>query len=136
MFESLGDRLTGVFDRLSGRGVLSEKDVDEALREVRLALLDADVALPVVRDFIDRARKDATGEAVIRAVRPANQVVKIVHDGLVDMLGGGGEPMSRSTSRRCASGRDPDGGPARAPARPLLRPSWRCGSPRWTVRRS
>jgi len=89
MFESLGDRLTGVFDRLSGRGVLSEKDVDEALREVRLALLDADVALPVVRDFIAKAREDATGEAVIRSVRPADQVVKIVHDGLVDMLGGG-----------------------------------------------
>ena len=88
MFESLGDRLTGVFDRLTGRGVLSEKDVDEALREVRLALLDADVALPVVRDFIAKARVEATGEAVIRAVKPAEQVVKIVHDGLVDMLGG------------------------------------------------
>lgn len=90
MFESLGDRLTGVFDRLSGRGVLSEKDVDEALREVRLALLDADVALPVVRDFIAKARELATGEAVIRSVRPSEQVVKIVHDGLVDMLGGEG----------------------------------------------
>ena len=88
MFESLGDRLTGVFDRLTGRGVLSEKDVDEALREVRLALLDADVALPVVRDFVAKAREAATGEAVIRAVKPAEQVVKIVHDGLVDMLGG------------------------------------------------
>ena len=88
MFESLGDRLTGVFDRLTGRGVLSEKDVDEALREVRLALLDADVALPVVRDFVAKARTEATGEAVIRAVKPAEQVVKIVHDGLVDMLGG------------------------------------------------
>jgi signal recognition particle subunit SRP54 len=88
MFESLGDRLTGVFDRLTGRGVLSEKDVDEALREVRLALLDADVALPVVRDFIAKARDAATGEAVIRSVRPADQVIKIVHDGLVDMLGG------------------------------------------------
>src|SRR5580692_7572852 len=88
MFESLGERLTGVFDRLTGRGVLSEKDVDEALREVRMALLDADVALPVVRDFIAKARESATGEAVIRSVRPADQVVKIVHDGLVDMLGG------------------------------------------------
>jgi signal recognition particle subunit SRP54 len=76
MFESLGERLTGVFDRLTGRGVLSEKDVDEALREVRLALLDADVALPVVRDFIAKARESATGEAVIRAVKPSEQVVK------------------------------------------------------------
>jgi signal recognition particle subunit SRP54 len=90
LFESLGERLTGVFDRLTGRGVLSEKDVDEALREVRLALLDADVALPVVREFIAKAREEATGEAVIRAVKPSEQVVKIVHDGLVEMLGGEG----------------------------------------------
>lgn len=88
MFETLGERLTGVFDRLTGRGVLSEKDVDEALREVRLALLDADVALPVVRDFIAKARVKATGEEILRAVKPSEQVVKIVHDGLVDMLGG------------------------------------------------
>src|ERR1041384_1366914 len=88
MFDSLGERLTGVFDRLTGRGVLSEADVEEALREVRLALLEADVALPVVRDFVAKARERATGEAVIRSVRPADQVVKIVHDGLVEMLGG------------------------------------------------
>jgi signal recognition particle subunit SRP54 len=88
MFETLGERLSGVFDRLTGRGVLSEKDVDEALREVRVALLEADVALPVVRDFISKAKEQATGEAVIRSVRPSEQVVKIVHDGLVEMLGG------------------------------------------------
>ncbi len=88
MFESLGDRLTGVFDRLTGRGVLSAADVEEALREVRVALLEADVALPVVREFIDKAKQAATGEAVIRAVKPSEQVVKIVYDGLVDMLGG------------------------------------------------
>jgi signal recognition particle subunit SRP54 len=88
MFEALGDRLTGVFDRLTGRGVLSEANIDEALREVRLALLEADVALPVVRDFIAKAKTLAMGEAVIRAVKPSEQVVKIVHDGLVDMLGG------------------------------------------------
>jgi signal recognition particle subunit SRP54 len=88
MFDSLGERLSGVFDRLTGRGVLSEKDVDEALREVRLALLEADVALPVVKDFVAKARERASGEAVIRAVKPSEQVVKIVHDGLVEMLGG------------------------------------------------
>ncbi|HUZ14080.1 MAG TPA: signal recognition particle protein [Caulobacteraceae bacterium] len=88
MFDTLTERLSGVFDRLSGRGVLSEKDVDEALREVRIALLEADVALPVVRDFIARARESATGEAVIRSVKPADQVVKIVYDGLIEMLGG------------------------------------------------
>ena len=88
MFEGLTDRLSSVFDRLSGRGVLSEKDVDEAMREVRVALLEADVALPVVRDFVAKAKEAATGEAVIRSVRPADQVVKIVYDGLVEMLGG------------------------------------------------
>src|SRR5580692_8305794 len=88
MFEALSERLTGVFDRLSGRGLLSEKDVDEALREVRVALLEADVALPVARDFIAKARERATGEAVVRSVRPADQVVKIIHDGLVETLGG------------------------------------------------
>jgi len=88
MFEGLTDRLSGVFDRLGGRGVLSEKDIDTAMREVRVALLEADVALPVVREFIDKARVAAAGEAVIRAVKPADQVVKIVYDGLVEMLGG------------------------------------------------
>src|SRR6218665_2547619 len=88
MFDSLNDRLSGLFDRLGGRGVLSEKDVDEALREVRVALLEADVALPVVKDFISKAKEKASGEAVIRSVKPADQVVKIVYDGLVEMLGG------------------------------------------------
>ncbi|HUO11899.1 MAG TPA: signal recognition particle protein [Caulobacteraceae bacterium] len=88
MFDGLTERLSTVFDRLSGRGVLSEKDVDEALREVRVALLEADVALPVVRDFVAKAKEAASGEAVIRSVKPADQVVKIVYDGLVDMLGG------------------------------------------------
>ena len=103
MFEALTDRLSGVFDRLGGRGVLSEKDVDEALREVRVALLEADVALPVVREFIAKAKEKATGEAVIRSVRPADQVVKITYDGLVEMLGGpidgkGGEPEGLNLS--------------------------------------
>ena len=88
MFDGLTERLSGVFERLGGRGVLSEKDIDEALREVRVALLEADVALPVVKDFIAKAKEAASGEAVIRSVKPADQVVKIVYDGLVDMLGG------------------------------------------------
>ncbi len=97
MFEELGERLSGVFDRLSGRGVLSEKDIDAAMREVRVALLEADVALPVVRDFIEKARVAASGEAVIRSVKPADQVVKIVYDGLVEMLGGEEpEPLRRA----------------------------------------
>ena len=88
MFDGLTERLSGVFDRLGGRGVLSEKDIDEALREVRVALLEADVALPVVKDFISKAKEKASGESVIRSVKPADQVVKIVYDGLVEMLGG------------------------------------------------
>jgi len=88
MFDALTDRLSGVFDRLGGRGVLSEKDVEEALREVRVALLEADVALPVARDFIAKAKERASGESVIRSVRPADQVVKIVYDGLIETLGG------------------------------------------------
>jgi signal recognition particle subunit SRP54 len=88
MFDGLTERLSSVFDRLGGRGVLSEKDVDEALREVRVALLEADVALSVARDFIAKAKERATGEEIVRSVRPADQVVKIVYDGLVEMLGG------------------------------------------------
>ncbi len=93
MFENLTDKLTDVFDRLSGRGVLSAKDVDEAMTSVREALLDADVALPVVRDFIASAREAAIGGDVVKSIRPADQVVKIVHDGLVTMLGGDGPPI-------------------------------------------
>jgi len=88
MFDALTERLSTVFDRLGGRGVLSEKDVDEALREVRVALLEADVALSVARDFIVKAKERATGEEIVRSVRPADQVVKIVYDGLVETLGG------------------------------------------------
>lgn len=87
MFESLGDRLTGVFDRLRGRGALTEADVRSAMREVRIALLEADVALPVVREFVDRATEQAVGQQVLRSVTPGQQVVKIVHDALVEMLG-------------------------------------------------
>jgi signal recognition particle subunit SRP54 len=87
MFVDLQTRLGGVFDRLRGRGALSEADVDEALREVRDSLIDADVALPVVKDFIDKVRPRAIGEDVIRSVTPGQQVVKIVHDVLVETLG-------------------------------------------------
>jgi len=87
MFESLSDRLSGVFDRLRGRGALNEADVRGAMREVRIALLEADVALPVVREFVDRATEQAVGQHVLRSVTPGQQVVKIVHDALVEMLG-------------------------------------------------
>ncbi len=87
MFESLSDRLGGVFDRLRGRGALTEADVRQAMREVRVALLEADVALPVAREFIDRATEQAIGQNVLRSITPGQQVVKIVHDALIAMLG-------------------------------------------------
>ncbi len=92
MFEALTERLGGVFDKLTGRGALSEADVEAALREVRVALLEADVALPVVKDFIARVKTEAVGEAVIKSVKPGQQVVKIVHDAMIDMLGGDQPP--------------------------------------------
>jgi signal recognition particle subunit SRP54 len=90
MFESLSTNLNTVFDRLRGRGALGETDVLEAMREVRLALLEADVALPVVKDFITKVRERAVGAEVLRSVTPGQQVVKIVNDVLVESLGGEG----------------------------------------------
>jgi signal recognition particle subunit SRP54 len=90
VFDGLSDRLGGIFDKLRKRGTLTDSDVVEALREVRVALLEADVALPVVRDFIAKVREQAVGETVIRSVAPGQQVVKIVHDAMVGMLGGEG----------------------------------------------
>src|SRR4051794_41115639 len=87
MFDSLSDRLSTVFDRLRGRGALTEADVRGAMREVRIALLEADVALPVVRQFVDAATEKAVGADVLRSVTPGQMVVKIVHDALVEMLG-------------------------------------------------
>jgi len=88
MFDALSDRLGTVFDRLKGRGALKEQDVRDAMREVRIALLEADVALPVVRRFIDEVTEQAVGTAVLKSVTPGQQVVKVVNDALVEMLGG------------------------------------------------
>ena len=87
MFEGLSSRLGDVFDRLKRRGALTEADVTEALREVRVALLEADVALPVVKDFINSVKDRAVGQDVIKSITPGQLVVKIVHDALVEMLG-------------------------------------------------
>ncbi|MBN1221174.1 MAG: signal recognition particle protein [Anaerolineae bacterium] len=99
MFESLQDRLQGVFDQLTRRGRLSEADVDKALREVRLALLEADVNFKVVKEFIGRVRERAVGAEVARTITPGQQVIKIVHEELLTTLGdsaplnlGGGSP--------------------------------------------
>jgi signal recognition particle subunit SRP54 len=90
MFDTLSGKLSGVFDGLRRRGALSEADVADALREVRLALLDADVALPVVKDFIARVRERALGTEVMDSVAPGQQVIKIVNDAMVEALGGAG----------------------------------------------
>src|SRR5215470_618112 len=87
MFDTLSDRLGSVFDRLRGRGALTEADVRSAMREVRVALLEADVALPVARDFVEQVTEKAVGQEVLRSVTPGQMVVKIVHDALVETLG-------------------------------------------------
>jgi signal recognition particle subunit SRP54 len=96
MFQTLSGRLTGIFDRLRGRGALTESDVVAALREVRIALLEADVALPVVKTFIEELREKAVGQDVIRSVTPGQMVVKIVHDHLIQVLGNEAEPLNLS----------------------------------------
>ena len=98
MFDNLSDRLGGVFDKLKGRGALKEQDVRDAMREVRVALLEADVALPVARRFIDAVTEKAVGAEVLKSVKPGQMVIKIVHDELVSMLGGDPEdPQSAIT---------------------------------------
>ncbi|MEC8067498.1 MAG: signal recognition particle protein [Pseudomonadota bacterium] len=89
MFDQLSGRLDGVFKKLTGRGVLSEKDIDAAMREIRIALLEADVALPVIKTLIKKVKEDAVGEKVLKSIKPGEQVVKIVNDKLVEILGEG-----------------------------------------------
>src|SRR6187431_2098005 len=93
MFDSLSERLGGILDRLTRRGALTEADVDAAMREVRRALLEADVALEVVRTFTDKVREEAVGAAVVKSIKPGQMVVKIVHDELVEMLGSDGQTI-------------------------------------------
>src|SRR3954471_24741003 len=93
MFDSLSERLSGILDRVTGRGALGEADVDAALREVRRALLEADVALDVVRAFTEKVKSQAVGIEVIKSVTPGQMVVKIVHDQLIQTLGAQGEPV-------------------------------------------
>jgi signal recognition particle subunit SRP54 len=96
MFEQLSDRLTNTFERLRGRPRVTEADLDEALRDVRVALLEADVNLKVVRQLIATVREKAIGERVLESITGAQQVVKIVHDAIVDMLGGEAIPLARA----------------------------------------
>ena len=94
MFEGLTGRLGDIFTKLRGRGALTEEDVVAALREVRIALLEADVALPVVKDFVAKVRERAVGHEVLRSITPGQQVIKIVHDCLVEMLGEANETLN------------------------------------------
>src|SRR4029453_11884685 len=88
VFDTLSERLSGIFTKLRGKGRLSDADIDATAREIRLALLEADVALPVVKAFIARLKERARGAEVSQALNPAQQVIKIVHEGLVAVLGG------------------------------------------------
>ena len=87
MFDALAEKLGSVFSKITSRGVLSEKDIDEAMREIRIALLEADVSLPVIKDFIAKVKEQALGEKVVRSITPGQMVVKIVHDELKKLLG-------------------------------------------------
>ena len=127
MFQSLSDRLSGVLDKLTRRGALTESDVGEAMREVRRALLEADVALDVVRDFVEKVKAKAIGQEVLRSVTPGQMVVKIVNDELVAMLGSDApaDRPARGPARRHHDGRpaglrqdDDDGEDRLAPHRP------------------
>jgi hypothetical protein len=109
MFQSLSDRLSGVLDKLTRRGSLTDSDVAEAMREVRRALLEADVSLDVVRDFTEKVKAKAIGQNVVKSVTPGQMVVKIVHDELVAMLGSDAQPIDLDCS---AAGRNHAGRPA------------------------
>jgi len=97
MLDSLGSRLQAIFDKLGGRGRLSEENIQEALREVRVALLEADVNFKVVRTFIDRVKDKAVGQDVLASLTPAQQVVKVVHTELVELLGGSGHRLAMAS---------------------------------------
>ena len=109
MFETLSDRLGGIFEKLTKRGALSEADVGTAMREVRRALIEADVALEVVREFVDKVREQAVGQEVVKSVTPGQMVVKIVNDAMVEMLGSDADPIDLNAPAPIA---DHDGRPA------------------------
>jgi signal recognition particle subunit SRP54 len=96
MFESLSDRLQAVFQKLGGKGKLTEDDVREAMKQVRIALLEADVNLKVVRDFVARVTEKAIGEEVAKSLTPVQQVIKIVHQELIDLLGQANVPLAEA----------------------------------------
>ena len=94
MFKNLSERLTGIFDKLKSRGSLTESDVDLALREVRVAFLEADVSLEVVKEFLEKAKKKAVGSKIVKSISPSQMVIKIVNDTLKEILGNKEEPIN------------------------------------------
>jgi signal recognition particle subunit SRP54 len=98
MFEALTNKLSSVFSKITSRGVLSEKDIDDAMREIRVALLEADVSLPVVKSFIAQVKQEALGEKVVRSINPGQMVVKIVHDALIRLLGSDSTELNLNTA--------------------------------------
>ena len=116
MFDSLSDKLDLVFKKLRGQGVMTEDNIKDALREVRLALLEADVNFKVVKDFVEKVREKAVGTQVLQSLSPGQQVVKIVHDELVSLMGGGednsldlaAKPPCRDHDGRSSGGREDD----------------------------
>ncbi len=103
MFDTLSTRLQGIFDRLGSRGRLTEDNIQEAMREVRVALLEADVNFKVVRAFVDAVKDKAVGQDVLRSLTPAQHVVKIVHDELIQLLGGSGHRLAMASAPRPSS---------------------------------
>ncbi len=97
MFESLSDKLTSIFNKITSRGVLSEADIDATMREIRIALLEADVSLPVVKDFIAQVKEQAKGEKIVRSIQPGQMVIKIVHDELLKLLSSENEQLNLNT---------------------------------------
>src|SRR3954470_23506216 len=100
MFSQLGDRLQDIFKDLRGHGSISEANINDALRQVRLALLEADVDFQVAKDFISRVKEKALGEEVVRSITPGQQIVKIFHDELTALLGGNAEPVQLAEKTR------------------------------------
>lgn len=120
-FESLSDKLQNVFKKLRGKGVLTEKDIKEALREVKLALLEADVNFKVVKDFIKSVQERAVGQEVMSSLTPGQQVIKIVHEEMIALLGGEENTTIQYSSKPPTvimllglqgAGKDDDGGQA------------------------
>ncbi len=97
MFESLSNNLSKIIDKITSRGMLTESDIDNAMREIRIALLEADVSLNVVREFIDKVKENSKGEKILKSISPGQMIVKLVHDELVNILGQKLEPINLST---------------------------------------